>query len=368
MDVMEKAWPGGVAGLAPAVAGGDRRALARAITLIESTRADHQREAEALLAALPPEPGRAMRIGISGAPGVGKSTFIEALGLYLIGRGHRVAVLAVDPSSPRGGGALLGDKTRMAELARRPEAFVRPSPAAGTLGGVARRTREAMLVCEAAGFDIAIVETVGVGQSETAVADMVDMFLLLLAPGAGDELQGLKRGIVELADLIVVNKADGDLADAARRVEGEYRAALGLLRARELHWTPRVLRCSALRGEGIEEVWEAVEAYRAALEADGAIARRRAEQARRHDPAGERNGEPALLCRPDPTEIPQAIRDIIEEVDDVVGLLHIESDPEPQYDIIAQWVWSGSPRLAVALRRLVHSYEQWRGALEGRPR
>jgi len=280
MDVTKKAGPGGTAELARAVAGGDRRALARAITLIESARADHQREAEALLAALLPGTGGAMRIGISGAPGVGKSTFIEAFGLYLIDRGHRVAVLAVDPSSPRGGGALLGDKTRMTELARRPEAFVRPSPAAGTLGGVARRTREAMLACEAAGFDVAIVETVGVGQSETAVADMVDMFLLLLAPGAGDELQGLKRGIVELADLIVVNKADGDLKDAARRVEGEYRAALGLLRARESGWTPRVLRCSARRGEGIEAIWEAVAAYRAALEADGAIARRRAEQAR----------------------------------------------------------------------------------------
>ncbi len=266
--------------LARAVTGGDRRALARAITLIESTRPDHARKAEALLAALLPESGRAMRLGVSGAPGVGKSTFIEALGLHLVERGHRVAVLAVDPSSPRGGGALLGDKTRMAELARRPEAFVRPSPAAGTLGGVARRTREAMLACEAAGFDVAIVETVGVGQSETAVADMVDMFLLLLAPGAGDELQGLKRGIVELADLIVVNKADGDLKDAARRVEADYRAALGLLRGRNALWTPRVLSCSARHGEGIGAVWEAVCAYRAALEPAGEIARRRAEQAR----------------------------------------------------------------------------------------
>ncbi|MFQ5958849.1 MAG: methylmalonyl Co-A mutase-associated GTPase MeaB, partial [Alphaproteobacteria bacterium] len=188
-------------GLAAAVQAGDRRALARAITLIESTRADHQETAEALLAKLLPRSGASVRIGVSGAPGVGKSTFIEAFGLHLIGHGHRVAVLAVDPSSRRGGGALLGDKTRMAELARKHEAFVRPSPTGETLGGVARRTREAMLACEAAGFDVVVVETVGVGQSETAVADMVDAFVLLLAPGAGDELQGLKKGIVELADL-----------------------------------------------------------------------------------------------------------------------------------------------------------------------
>ncbi|MFQ5783566.1 MAG: methylmalonyl Co-A mutase-associated GTPase MeaB [Alphaproteobacteria bacterium] len=266
--------------LAAAVRAGDRRALARAITLIESTRAADRNRAESLLAALLPKAGGAVRVGVSGAPGVGKSTFIETFGLQLIGEGHRVAVLAVDPSSRRGGGALLADKTRMSRLARSPAAFIRPSPAGETLGGVARRTREAMLACEAAGFDIAVVETVGVGQSETAVADMVDVFLLLLAPGAGDELQGLKRGIVELADLIVVNKADGDLAAAARRVQAEYHAALGLLRPANPAWTPRVLVCSARDGEGVAEVWQAIEAYRETLGPSDGIAARRARQAR----------------------------------------------------------------------------------------
>jgi LAO/AO transport system kinase len=266
--------------LAAAVAGGDRKALARAITLVESTRAADQARAETLLATLLPRTGAAVRIGVSGAPGVGKSTFIEAFGLHLITQGHRVAVLAIDPSSQRGGGALLGDKTRMADLARAPAAFVRPSPAGGTLGGVARRTREAGLACEAAGFDVVIVETVGVGQSETAVADMVDVFVLLIAPGGGDELQGLKRGIVELADLVVVTKADGDLADAARRIQGDYHAALGLLRPASPRWTARVLLCSALNGVGIAEAWRAVEDYRAALEPTGDIAARRAAQAR----------------------------------------------------------------------------------------
>ena len=266
--------------LAQAVQGGDRRALARAITLIESTRDDHQERARALLDALLPAAGGSMRIGVSGAPGVGKSTFIEAFGLHLVERGRRVAVLAVDPSSRRGGGALLGDKTRMAGLARSDAAFIRPSPAGETLGGVARRTREAMVACEAAGFDVVIVETVGVGQSETAVADMVDVFVLLLAPGGGDELQGLKKGIVELADIIVVNKADGELAGAASRAQADYRAALRLLRPASPGWDPRVLGCSALHGEGIEGVWQAVEAHRGALGPDGGIARRRAGQAR----------------------------------------------------------------------------------------
>ncbi len=266
--------------LAAGVRAGDRRALARAITLVESTRADAQQRARTLLGLLLPSTGGSVRIGVSGAPGVGKSTFIEALGLHLIERGHRVAVLTVDPSSPRGGGALLGDKTRMSELARSPSAFVRPSPAGGTLGGVARRTREAMLVCEAAGFGAVVVETVGVGQSETAVADMVDVFLLLLAPGGGDELQGLKKGIVELADLIVVNKADGELADAARRLQADYVAALRLLRPASPRWAPPVLCCSALDGDGIAAVWRAVEDHRAALGAAGEIAGRRAAQAR----------------------------------------------------------------------------------------
>ncbi len=216
--------------LADAVRAGDRRSLARAITLVESTRADHRDEAAALLDELLPATGASTRVGISGAPGAGKSTFIEALGLELVGSGHEVAVLAVDPSSTRGGGSILGDKTRMEQLSRLPHTFIRPSPSGGTLGGVARRTREAMLVCEAAGFDVVLVETVGVGQSEVAVAGMVDVFALLLAPGAGDELQGVKRGIVELADLVVVNKADGALADLARHTASDYGQALHFLR------------------------------------------------------------------------------------------------------------------------------------------
>ncbi|MDJ0936860.1 MAG: methylmalonyl Co-A mutase-associated GTPase MeaB [Kiloniellales bacterium] len=266
--------------LAEGVLAGDRRALARAITLIESTRADHRREAATLLEALLPRTGRSIRLGISGVPGVGKSTFIEAFGLKLIEAGHRVAVLAVDPSSQRSGGSILGDKTRMPELATAEAAFIRPSPTRGTLGGVARRTREAMLATEAAGFDVVIVETVGVGQSETAVAEMVDLFLLLIAPGGGDELQGIKRGIMEIADLIVVNKADGKLKDEAGRTAAEYQSALQLLRPRSQNWTPRVLLCSALSGTGVPEVWEAVGAYRAALEPEGEIAARRSEQAR----------------------------------------------------------------------------------------
>jgi LAO/AO transport system kinase len=263
--------------LAAALRAGERRALARAITLVESTRADHQLQAEALLAALLPATGKAVRLGVSGAPGVGKSTFIESFGLFLIERGHRVAVLAVDPSSPRSGGSLLGDKTRMEDLARDERAYVRPSPTGGTLGGVARRTREALLVCEAASFDVVIVETVGVGQSETAVADLVDMFVLLLSPAGGDELQGLKKGIVELADLLVVNKADGDLAAAAGRTVADYTAALPLLRG-AAGWTPPVLAVSALEKRGLDQVWQAVERYRAALGAD-ALGARRAQQA-----------------------------------------------------------------------------------------
>lgn len=260
---------------------GDRRALAQAITLVESTRPDHRAQADALLAELLPQTGRSVRIGISGVPGVGKSTFIEAFGLHVIGAGHKVAVLAIDPTSQRTGGSILGDKTRMEELSRHPAAFIRPSPAGRTLGGVARRTREAMLLVEAAGFDVVIVETVGVGQSETAVADMVDLFLLLLPPAGGDELQGIKKGIVELADLIVVNKADGDLAAAARHAVAEYRHALALLRQPASGWRVPVLSCSALTGAGIDRVWSTIADYRSALGSEGgAIARRRAEQAR----------------------------------------------------------------------------------------
>ena len=270
-----------VPALAAAVSRGDRRALARAITLVESTREDHREPTERLLEAVGASGGaNSIRLGISGAPGVGKSTFIEALGLSVIERGRKVAVLAVDPSSKRGGGSLLGDKTRMAELARDSRAFIRPSPAGTTLGGVARRTREAILLAEAAGFDVVIVETVGVGQSETAVADMVDMFLLLLAPGAGDELQGLKKGIVELADLILVNKADGDLKPAALRAVAEYRHALHLLRPGSTNWTAEVRAVSALGRVGIDEVWALVERHRAAMIASGERAKRRAREAR----------------------------------------------------------------------------------------
>ncbi|MCG8354586.1 MAG: methylmalonyl Co-A mutase-associated GTPase MeaB [Kiloniellales bacterium] len=268
------------AGLAEGVRAGDRRALARAITLIESTKEAHRPQAEALLEALMPHSGRSVRLGITGVPGVGKSTFIEAFGLHVIERGHRVAVLAVDPSSQLSGGSILGDKTRMELLARAPEAFIRPSPTGGTLGGVARRSREAMLVCEAAGFDVIVVETVGVGQSETAVAEMVDMFVLLLLPSGGDELQGIKRGVMELADLVVVNKADGELVAAAGRAAAEYQAALQLLRPASPLWRATVLTCSALSGAGVPEVWQAVGRYRAALEPDGALAAKRSGQAR----------------------------------------------------------------------------------------
>jgi LAO/AO transport system kinase len=266
--------------LAAALRGGDRRALARAITLIESTREDHRQRAEALLERLLPGPTGTIRLGISGVPGVGKSSFIERFGLHAISAGHRVAVLAIDPSSKRGGGSILGDKTRMADLARHRSAFIRPSPAGMTLGGVARRTREAMLLCEAAGFDVVFIETVGVGQSETAVADLVDMFLLLLLPAGGDELQGVKRGIVELADLLLVNKADGELRPAAMRTVADYRNALRLLRTESSVWRPEVLAVSALEGTGIEAAWDLVMRHHAATEASGERQRRRAEQAR----------------------------------------------------------------------------------------
>ena len=264
------------ADLARRVRGGDRRALARAITLVESARPDHRDAADALLAALLPPPVT-LRIGITGMPGVGKSTFIEAFGLHAIAQGHRLAVLAIDPSSPLGGGSILGDKTRMPELSRRDDAFIRPSPAGEELGGGARRTRESIVVCEAAGFDRVIVETVGVGQSETAVADMVDVFLLLLAPGAGDELQGIKRGIVERADIVVVNKADGELAGEAARVQQAYAAALHLMGPRKHGHAPPVLSCSALTGRGIDGVWQIVERRREALGPAGLAARRAAQ-------------------------------------------------------------------------------------------
>ena len=261
------------------VARGDRRSLARAITLAESTRSDHRDLADEILEGLLPRTGAATRIGISGPPGVGKSTFIEALGVHVIDEGHRLAVLAVDPSSRRTGGSILGDKTRMAELSNRREAFIRPSPGSGHLGGVARRTREAMLLCEAAGYDVVFVETIGVGQSEVAVADMVDLFALLVAPGGGDELQGIKRGIMELADLVVVNKADGDLAPAAGRTRADYASAVHLLRPKWRAWATEVLSCSALTEAGIDEVWVAIERFRQAVAASGELDEARSHQA-----------------------------------------------------------------------------------------
>lgn len=267
--------------LAAALRKGDRRALARAITLVESTRPDHRAEAEALIEALQPLSGSSVRIGVSGPPGAGKSTFIEAFGQAGVERGKRVAVLAVDPASKREGGAILGDKTRMALLARSPAAFIRPSSASGGAGGVSRRTREAIVLCEAAGFDAVLVETVGAGQGETTVAEMVDMLILVLPPAAGDELQGIKRGILELSDLVLVNKADGELLALARRAEAEYRSALSLVRPRGREWQVPVRAISALEGTGVPAVWEDVERYRAAREASGAWGRQRAEQARR---------------------------------------------------------------------------------------
>ncbi len=265
---------------ARAVLDGDRRALARAITLIESTRRDHRAAAGDLLEALMPHTGKAIRVGISGAPGVGKSTFIEALGNYVIDQGLKPAVLTVDPSSAISGGSILGDKTRMETLSRRPEAFIRPSPAGNTLGGVTRRSRETLLLCEAAGFDVILVETVGVGQSETRVAEMTDMFVLLLQPGAGDELQGIKRGIMELADLILVNQADDGREDLASHSAADYRHALQLLRPRSRQWQVEVATCSARDGIGIEAAWDAVIRHQQALETSGELGAMRAEQAR----------------------------------------------------------------------------------------
>lgn len=269
--------------LAEAVLAGDRRALARAITLIESTRPDHRHAALAMMEALRGHGGDGLRIGLSGTPGVGKSTFIEAFGLHLVEQGLKVAVLAVDPSSVRTGGSILGDKTRMERLSRAPQAFVRPSPSRGQLGGVARRTREAAALLEAAGFDAIVIETVGVGQSETMVAEMTDLFVLLMAPAGGDELQGVKRGIMEAADLILVNKADGDLAAAAARTRADYAAALRLMRPRpgDPEGFPAVMCVSALTGKGIAEAWQAMQRLAAARRGSGAFAARRAEQARR---------------------------------------------------------------------------------------
>lgn len=266
---------------AAAIEAGDRRALARAITLVESTRDDHRQQADALLAELRGHRGRAFRIGITGTPGVGKSTLIESFGLYLCDdRGLSVGVLAVDPSSSRTGGSILGDKTRMTELARHPSAYIRPTPSGGTLGGVARHTREVMLLCDAAGFDVILVETVGVGQSETTVAGMTDAFVVLVAPAGGDELQGVKRGIMELADLIVVNKCDGHLEAQARSTLADYSSALHLIRPTSHSWTPLALPASAVTGLGIAELWQALVSLREARRDSGELASRRTSQDR----------------------------------------------------------------------------------------
>ena len=271
-------------------AAAQRRAIAKAITLLESTRADHRVQADELLTALLPYTGKSLRLGISGVPGVGKSTFIEVLGLHLIAKGHRVAVLAIDPSSTVSGGSILGDKTRMDQLSMREEAYIRPSPSSGTLGGVAEKTREAMLVCEAAGYDVVIVETVGVGQSETAVSNMTDMFVVMQLPNAGDDLQAIKKGVMELADLVVINKADID-ALAASRAEAQIKSAMRLFglannamdsaQAASFNeqWRPQVLQLSALKGNGLDVFWSAVTQYQTLQTANGKLAARRQHQA-----------------------------------------------------------------------------------------
>lgn len=270
---------GDVGALAEAIRRGDRAALPRAITLVESTRPDHRELAQDLLLTLMPDAGKAMHVGITGVPGVGKSTTIEALGMYLIEQGHRVAVLAVDPSSTRTGGSILGDKTRMARLAVHPDAYIRPSPTSGTLGGVAKATRETIVLLEAAGFDVILVETVGVGQSEVAVADMVDTFVFLTLARTGDQLQGIKKGVLELADIVVVNKADGEHAIEARAAARELAAAIRLIYPRETLWRPPVLTMSALQGDGLSELWDTVCRHRETLTAAGEFeARRRAQQ------------------------------------------------------------------------------------------
>lgn len=264
--------------MADGVIAGDRAAIGRAITLVESRNAERRRQAQALLQRLTPKAGAALRVGITGVPGVGKSTFIEALGLNLIAKGHRIAVLAVDPTSSRTHGSILGDKTRMPALATDRQAFIRPSPSSGSLGGVARATRETMTVMEAAGYDVVLVETVGVGQSETAVAEMTDFFLALMLPGAGDELQGIKKGLLEIADMIAVNKADGDNRARAQAAQREYAAALHIMAPASPDWSPPVVLCSGLRNAGLDDLWSEIERHGAIMRASGAFQRRRQDQ------------------------------------------------------------------------------------------
>ncbi|MBM7422660.1 methylmalonyl Co-A mutase-associated GTPase MeaB [Spongiibacter marinus] len=258
---------------------GNSRALAKAITLVESKKVEHRTQAQELLEAVLPQTGNSIRIGITGIPGVGKSTFIEAFGLYLVSQGKRVAVLAVDPSSPIAGGSILGDKTRMEMLSRSSDAFIRPSPSEGSLGGVALKTRETMLLCEAAGYDVILVETVGVGQSEYEVASMVDFFMVLMLPNAGDELQGIKKGIMELADALVINKADGESINLATQTRRHYQSALHLLRHSSF-WTPQVMTCSAIKNENIEAVWGMISDFQVDATKNGALADKRARQAK----------------------------------------------------------------------------------------
>lgn len=304
----------GPAARARALRRGDRRALAKAITLLESTRAEHAEEGRALLEALVHDTGGGVRVGLTGPPGVGKSTFVEALGLELIEAGHRVAVLAVDPTSPVSRGSILGDKTRMPRLAQREEAFIRPSPSGGSLGGVAQRTREALLLCEAAGFDVVIVETVGIGQSEVAVRSMVDFFAVMLQPGAGDSLQGLKKGVLELADALVVSKADGEQKALAERTRVEHVHALQLLRSPSESWETPVLAVSGRSGEGVQGFWETVLEHRRTLEASGELEARRREQAREWMWALAREGlERAFREHPGVAErIPRVEREVTE--------------------------------------------------------
>lgn len=270
---------GQAADLARRIADGDRAALSRGITLVESRRPDHAAEAALLVQALLPKAVPSLRVGVSGPPGAGKSTFIEALGTHAVAAGRRVAVLAVDPSSARTGGSILGDKTRMENLGRADAAYIRPSPSAGLVGGIAHGVRESVTLCEAAGFDLVLIETMGVGQAEIAVRDVTDAVALLVLPGSGDELQGIKRGIVEIADFLLVNKADGELADAAGRTAADYRNALRLLSPPTPGWTPEVATCSALGGDGVPEAWERLGAFRETVTASGFLAERRAEQA-----------------------------------------------------------------------------------------